>query len=307
MNAAPHTTQAQTRRVTLTVIAWIVTLAVSELPQILFHELTGSVPAWLFGVKVALLMVAILASTFAQNVRPLRPFFLIVFALLALQGLMAQAATTPAWHGLFGSDPTSFTSSLMNAEAQRFLIAALMAGVAWLVLRDRRAFFFAKGDLNALAGPLRFAGVTGSSTWRKRGPLIALALSAGLALFIILAGGAPLGYLSRALPLMPFVILFAAMNAFGEEMSYRAPQLGALQAQVGPAQALLMTATFFGIGHFYGVPYGPFGVAMAFVLGWILGKSMIETKGMLWAWLIHFCMDVVVFTFMAAGAVTPGG
>ncbi len=124
---------------------------------------------------------------------------------------------------------------------------------------------------------------------------------------MVVIGGAPLSHLARALPLMPLVLLFAAMNAFGEEMSYRAPQLGALQGPVGPAQALLMTAAYFGIGHFYGVPYGVIGVAMSFVLGWILGRSMIETKGIFWAWFIHFCMDVVIFTFMAAGAVRPGG
>jgi membrane protease YdiL (CAAX protease family) len=147
----------------------------------------------------------------------------------------------------------------------------------------------------------------GTGTWRRRGPLIALALCAGLALFIVVLGGAPLSGLTRALPWMPFVILFAAMNAFGEEMNYRAPQLGALQGAVGPSQALLMTAAYFGIGHFYGVPYGVMGVVMSFVLGWILGRSMLETKGLFWAWFIHFCMDAVIFTFMAAGMVTPGG
>ena len=90
-------------------------------------------------------------------------------------------------------------------------------------------------------------------------------------------------------------------------MNYRAPQLGALTPAVGGAQALLMTAAYFGIGHFYGVPYGVLGVLMAGLLGWLLGRSMLETKGMFWAWAIHFVMDVVIFTFMAAGSVTPGG
>lgn len=307
MNATLNLPATQSRRIMLTVIAWVVMLAMSELPQILFMEITGAVPAWVFPAKVALLVIAIVASILWQDLRTLRAFFIIFFALYALHWLMPQIAATRVWNDVVGQDRIKFTGNLMNAEAQRFIIAVLMIGVSWLVLRDRRAFFFATGDLNAPAGPLRFAGVMGTSTWRKRGPLIALALCAGLALFIILAGGAPISNLPRALPLMPYVILFAAMNAFGEEINYRAPQLGALQGPAGPAQALLMTAAYFGIAHFYGVPYGVIGVIMSFVLGWILGKSMLETKGMLWAWLIHFCMDVVIFTFMAAGSVTAGG
>ncbi len=282
-------------------------LAMSELAQILFMEFTGAVPAWLFPAKMAWLVIAIVASTLWQSLRTLRAFFVIFFALYSLQWLMPRIATSQAWNDVVGHDRFTFIGNLMNVEAQRFIIAISMIGVSWLVLRDRRAFFFARGDMNAPAGPLRFAGVMGTSTWRKRGPLIALALCAGVALFVILAGGAPISNLRRALPLTPYVILFAAMNAFGEEINYRAPQLGALQGPAGPAQALLMTAVYFGIGHFYGVPYGVPGVVMSFVLGWILGTSMLETKGMLWAWLIHFCMDVMIFTFMAAGSVTPGG
>jgi len=62
-----------------------------------------------------------------------------------------------------------------------------------------------------------------------------------------------------------------------------------------------------GIGHYFGVPYGVVGVIMASFLGWMLGKAMLETRGFFWAWLIHFVQDVLIFTFMAAGSITPGG
>ncbi|HEX2695726.1 MAG TPA: hypothetical protein VHP61_08215 [Acidobacteriota bacterium] len=39
-------------------------------------------------------------------------------------------------------------------------------------------------------------------------------------------------------------------------------------------------------------------LAAAF-LGWLLGKSMLETKGLLWPWFIHFVPDVIVFLFYA--------
>jgi membrane protease YdiL (CAAX protease family) len=125
--------------------------------------------------------------------------------------------------------------------------------------------------------------------------------------FMLVFGSLPS---SRALknvaPLIPLILLFAASNAFGEEMIYRAPWLGVLEGPVGPGQALLITAVYFGIGHFYGVPYGVLGVVMAFIPGWLMGKAMLETRGFFWAWFIHICMDIAIFFFMALGSVTPG-
>jgi hypothetical protein len=71
--------------------------------------------------------------------------------------------------------------------------------------------------------------------------------------------------------------------------------------------ALLVTATYFGISHYYGVPYGILGCIMAFIPGWLMGKAMLETRGFFWAWMIHFSMDVVIFIFVAMGSVVPGG
>ena len=113
--------------------------------------------------------------------------------------------------------------------------------------------------------------------------------------------------LGQVLVLMPLVLLFAVMNAFSEELTYKASFLSVLNDPVGKRQALLLMATFFGLGHYYGVPYGIVGVLMAGLLGWLLGKSMLETRGFFWAWFIHFLQDVLIFSFMALGSVTPDG
>jgi len=75
-----------------------------------------------------------------------------------------------------------------------------------------------------------------------------------------------------------------------------------LESPVGPAQALLMTAVYFGLAHFYEVPYGVIGVIMSFIPGWFLGKSMLETRGYTWVCFIHYCMDIVIFFFIAWNA-----
>jgi hypothetical protein len=34
---------------------------------------------------------------------------------------------------------------------------------------------------------------------------------------------------------------------------------------------------------------------------------MLETRGLFWAWLIHFVQDVLIFAFLAIGSIVPGG
>jgi membrane protease YdiL (CAAX protease family) len=55
-------------------------------------------------------------------------------------------------------------------------------------------------------------------------------------------------------------------------------------------------AVFFGLGHWlYGSPPGFIGFLMVGFLAWLLGKAMLETRGFLWPWLIHFVPDAVIF------------
>jgi hypothetical protein len=97
-------------------------------------------------------------------------------------------------------------------------------------------------------------------------------------------------------------------NRFGlEEVTYKASLLSVLEGPVGPRQAVLLVATYFGIGHYYGLPHGLIGVLLAGVLGWILARSMVETRGMFWASFVHFWQDVLIFSFLAVGAITAGG
>ena len=62
---------------------------------------------------------------------------------------------------------------------------------------------------------------------------------------------------------------------------------------------VLLTACFFGLAHYYGQPSGPMGVVLAGIAGWFWGKSMIETPGWAWAFVIHLVQDIVIFAFLA--------
>jgi len=100
---------------------------------------------------------------------------------------------------------------------------------------------------------------------------------------------------------LPLILLSAALNAFGEEGMFRAAPLSALLPAVGPRHALWLTAIWFGLGHYYGgTPSGPFGFVQTGLLGLLLGKAKLDTRGMGWPWIIHVVLDTIIYFFVAA-------
>jgi hypothetical protein len=60
----------------------------------------------------------------------------------------------------------------------------------------------------------------------------------------------------------------------------------------------LQSAVLFGTAHYFGM--GLAGAVLSVFMGWLLGKAMVETRGLFWAWWIHVLADIVIFTFLAA-------
>ena len=290
----------------LSVVAWSIILLVSLLPDILFRELTGSLPVWLFWAKVGLIAALLLFSLLWKSMRPLRLFTAVLLAVYMLEWGVGQFYLLLAYQSWFAG-ASAFVRDIALVQVPRVTIGILLVLVMLVLVRRFERFFFVKGKLDAVAAPIPLI-MTRPSSWRILGPAIAGAMCLGLAVFVLAFGGLPAAHsLKGVFPLLPFAFLFALGNSFGEEMLYRAPWLAALEGPVGPLHALLMTAVYFGLAHFYGVPYGVLGVFMAFIPGWLMGKSMLETRGFFWAWFIHFWMDAVIFFFIALGSVTPGG
>ncbi len=291
----------------LQAIAWAVTLLASGLPSILMIELAHQDAAWLLWARVLLLGGLVAAGFAVRLLRPLRAYFTILAAVYLLEELMTIVSASPAWVGLFGSGNAPFVTDMLGNQLRRLGVALLMI-VALLALRYKPwQFFLRMGDLRALIQPVRWLGFPKQVAWTSFGGQWAAYISLGTLTFLFIAGRPQPAQLAQALPILPAVLLFAAMNAFNEEMTYRASLLASLDGVVGPRSAVMMAAVFFGIGHFYGVPYGVVGVILATFLGWMLGKAMTETHGFFWAWFIHFLQDVAIFAFMAVGSITPGG
>jgi hypothetical protein len=184
---------------------------------------------------------------------------------------------------------------ILDAGVTLAVIAAL-----WALKRRRREFFLARGDLSAPIAPVRWLGIGQGGSWKVFGFIFAAV--AGLAVLIptVLSIGPSAEALLRALPLLPAVLLFAAVNAFTEEVYFRASFLATLHETIGRAHTLCITLVFFGLAHYlHGSPPGIVGAAMTGFLAYLLGKAMLETKGLLWPWFIHFVPDVVVFASYA--------
>jgi membrane protease YdiL (CAAX protease family) len=158
----------------------------------------------------------------------------------------------------------------------------------WAVQRDRRVFFLARGDLAAPLEPVRWLGIGAGEKWSSFGWIV---------------GALPLGRLSQAAPLLWTIVLFPAMNAIGEELTPRLPLLATTHEGIGKQHALWLTAVYFGLAHvLHGDPSGLIGFAVIALPVYLLGKSLLETRGALWAIVMHFLGDIPLFAMYALSA-----
>jgi membrane protease YdiL (CAAX protease family) len=258
---------------------------------------------WMAAYLIAMAVVLVVVSSIWSRLRPLRPYFVVMLAVLVLttvaDPLLRSLGVIPA--GSIDED-----ASLVGLLGSRVLLALealiLIAIVAALGYRGRAAFM-AVGDLHAPSG-LRLPGATHRSIgWAVIGPIAALVLFALTASFVFTSVGS-LDDLDAALPLLPVALLAAALNAFSENVLYRAGPLAPLVPVVGSGHAIWMLAIWFGLGHFYGgIPSGVAALLFVIPVGLVLAKAMVDTRGLAWSWGIHFCIDAAIYIALALSAV----
>jgi uncharacterized protein len=292
----------------LIITAWIFLLLASLLPKVVLQEIFRFQVSEGLGAAIAgtVFLVGLLLTFTWRTVRGLRPFFIIGLVLVVTEWIVwTKIDKLPLFHTWL-NDP-SFNVYMLTEQFLKLLVTLVIVAVLFLMKKHAGAFFLVKGNTSASAEPVKWLGIKEGEQWNKLGPLFALILSSGTLAFLILAGRPPLDLVVRALPFLPAILIAAALNAFNEEMTYKASFLSVLEDVVGKHQSLWLMAAYFGLGHYYGIPYGVIGVSMAGFLGWFLGKSMLETRGLWWAWFIHFWQDVLIFSFLAIGSIKPGG
>lgn len=289
---------------TTILMAWLGMLLLSRLPQIIALEFLGID----FGAQILWLWlgmgIILSGSTYVWSaLRPLRSFFVVMMAVYGGTTFVNGIVATPAWQSWFGDTETAWAIRFFGERLGVVLLALLVTAVLFFLRQSRRQIFLAKGNWQAGTG-LRLPGLARSLAWGVVGPLVGLALSLlfGWGLTQMNAGL----YLDwhQLILLTPLVLLFALMNAFGEEMAFRAGPLSQLWLVIGEKQAVWLTAVWFGLGHYYGgIPAGPMGALMSGLLGLLLGKVMLETKGIALPILMHLLIDAAIYAFLAMTAV----
>ncbi len=266
---------------------WLSLIPASDAGLIFFRVvLDREPPGWLDAADLAVLALLLLLSVAVQAWHPLRRWFLALVAWVVGWLIVGQ---------LGGIMPAGWEARMFANTLVRLIPCALLASTLLGTGLGRRDVFLTRGDMSA---PARLPW--GTVSWSRLGPALILILAAGLSIQLTLTVHPDGRLLGRALEALPLAMVFAALNAAQEEFSYRIVFLSHLVPAVGARQALLLTSLLFGLAHWYGHPGGPSGVVLAGIAGYLWGKSMIETRGSAWAWLIHAFQDVVIFAFLVA-------
>ena len=281
----------------LTSLAWGVTILVSTLPDIAWVELTGSTPVWVVFAKMGLLIVLALIAFIWAPLRPLRNYSIALFAFFGLSELRLRVNFTwAALQAFFGSNV--FDVRMQAEQTGKLTVALVMILILLLLGYRRRDFFLARGELRAPIEPVPLLGFPKPDPWPSFGLQWALYIAVALAITQYLSLHPGIDVMVRVVPILPSILFYAALNAFNEEIIYRSPMLATLEPVSGSKHALWMAAYFFGIAHYFGALGGIVGGITSIFMGWILGKGMVETRGLFWTWWIHFLSDVVIFSFL---------
>jgi membrane protease YdiL (CAAX protease family) len=281
-------------------LAWGAVIC-ATVPEIFWQESGHTVSSWFTAIESLLILVPALAAIWIPSLRGLVRF-LIAIALLNL----AWSCISPALAGLKAvrdvTDQSSWGARLFLSRMFTLSGAILVSFTLIGSGITRQDLFICRGNPAALAQPIRFLGLRKPVPWTWLGPVFMLLFAVVLAPYLYLTVHPNFKISERIVRTFPWSVAVAALNAASEEFQFRSVLLAHLRGVFRPGEAVLLTAVFFGLGHYYGQPSGPLGVLMAGFAGWIWARSMIETRGGVWAFLIHLVQDIVIFTFLVVGA-----
>lgn len=179
------------------------------------------------------------------------------------------------------------------------LVTILFLGSLCFIRPQIFLAYFKKGRVDAPIRPVPQMGINPKphENWKHTGRDIALIISIVTALIIYfqVVRGEEL-QLTNWLYALPFSVLFALTNSFVEEMICRLGLIVALKGRLADQHIAIVSAILFGTVHYWGNPGGIPGVLAAGFLAWFLTKSILETRGIFWAWLIHFLQDLIILS-----------
>jgi membrane protease YdiL (CAAX protease family) len=278
-------------------VLWGLAAAASPAVEILWTLAARPIPDWLLWIRLALLAVVLAVGTRWDRARPLRAFCFVYSYQLAGLALLREVTgasfdrSLAARHGFVGS----------QLLFQLVWMATWVPALVWQ-RRDPDRFSLRVGHLGAKVriGHTRLAAL--GLRWNVLGPALAVVSTVCASIFV----GSTGSRVSGSWSMMPWAVLFAAINAFGEEAVNRSLFIGAVRTGFGTGHAVVVSAAIFGITHWNGLPGGAIGVLMTLALALVAGRAMVDTQGSGWPWFMHALPDWVLFYYWGIGSVGHG-
>jgi membrane protease YdiL (CAAX protease family) len=284
-------------RALLIVTAWLATLFLSKLPLVIARDVLGTDIPWITPAWIGAAVLLYAATYVWSGLKPLRGYFMVMgLIVLLVFGLEPIVRGTTLWQDWSAGQAPMIV--LLGERALVTIEALLVMGFLLLRGMKRQDLYLAVGNLKAPV-VARNSKRKWSLSWAVFAPVMALLLGGMFFVFLQSQNSGQWNW-TPVLAWLPVILISAALNAFGEEAMYRAAPLATLVRVIGPVHALVLTSLWFGLGHYYGgIPSGPFGLVQSGLLALLLGKAMLDTRGLGWSWVIHLVLDTVIYMAIA--------
>ena len=283
-------------------LAWLGTLLLSKLPLVIARDILGADIPWIISAWLGIAALLFTATYVWQGIKPLRAYFIVLGVIYLWAVLDTQIRGTAIWQNSMTNQPEMV--AILGDRILLLLNALLVIAVLLLLGVKRKDIFLQIGNLKAPVGSEASATMRRPLSWSFLGTAMSLLLGGLFFAFLVSQNLAVLSNPAALLPWLPLILICAALNAFGEEVTFRAATLGTLLPAIGPKHALWLTSLWFGLGHYYGgFPSGPAGLVQSGLLALLMGKAMLDTRGLGWAWIIHMTIDTVIYTFLTLSAI----
>lgn len=269
------------------VIAWIAIFLASDLDSVIAQNLNFELPSWSALIRAVLLaLMAVVVGLRARSPH-LAGFIAALSALLIGDWTVFWLeANRQTFQHAGRSDRMLIGVFITLIPAALLALTLVKSGLS------RQQVFLAKGDLHAPSQLPLLRGVR----WSVVAPVLLAMLSGGLLVQLwIVSNGSRNLRPEVLLPALPAAILFAVINASSEEFRFRCVLLARGTRCIGTVQAIAATSVLFGLAHYNGHPSGFSGILMSAFFAWVVARSMVDTRGWGWAWMIHVVEDIIIF------------
>jgi uncharacterized protein len=188
-----------------------------------------------------------------------------------------------------------FENTIINDHLNYQLSGLVIASFTLIIIyffSNKKRLGYLNLKRNGKMKPMFFLGIRHEGKWEDDGWSYGIIM---IIIMVVLTGTVKTGFNFSVMNII-MAIPLAATNAFTEETIFRLSYVTIGDNETNSSlYGLIMGTSVFGIVHYWGImPNGIFGIIISALLGCFLAKSIQETKGFYWAFMIHFLLDVVI-------------